>query len=738
MKAPSVKCAICHIAVGATDIIHHYVDEHKISGLDTCEYFNFDDEDSFLKWKKSIEKTTVCQYNKECRHSRNRNSWKYICHRSGEFQTGSKGIRNLKTQGTKKIDGFCPAYIYKQNVGDKIQVSFMKTHVGHENELSHVNISPSKKVEIASKLAQKIPKRDILNNIRDSFDGKELQRTHIITLKDISNIAEKYNLKDYKRDQSDGISVDVIVNEKQSEVLYYKPQDSIDPSNIFLKKENFVLILMNDAQCEMLKKFGNNIIAVDGTHGTGYDFTLHTLIVMDELHQGFPVASMISDRKDTSVLNFFFSHVKQKIGGISIEPNVFMSDMADELYKAWKEVMGVPRHRLFCSWHVIKRWKENLNKIKNKDKQDEMYKILRCLLEELDENKFNVMLAKLLEKFDTDTELKEFQDYFLSSYVSRTELWAYCFRHHLGINTNMSLERIHKTIKYYFLQAKCCQRLDKFLHYFFEFLRDRLFDRIIMQQKGKVSYKLRELRKRHKKVNSEMTVTAEENIYLVNSKDTIYFVSQHVECIPNCKLRCNQCNTCIHKFICTCLDSSIKWNMCKHIHTVCQYINNMNSSNRTIIFPGIEPTHTNSDSLEGYDLDLDLHLQEGDDQPQDNGLLRNEDGPTSNNLLQEASTTGPTNEQLRQMHEEIVNDIIKTEKDRLIYASFLQKAKERISIQNKTLDPPQFISSVKVNPKKNIDKQRRLYSTKKKPQKSQNTRQIPSAQERNDFYFKSL
>jgi hypothetical protein len=40
---------------------------------------------------------------------------------------------------------------------------------------------------------------------------------------------------------------------------------------------------MNKSQKVMFKEFGNNILAVDGTHGlNGYDFELTTLMVIDE------------------------------------------------------------------------------------------------------------------------------------------------------------------------------------------------------------------------------------------------------------------------------------------------------------------------------------------------------------------------------------------------------------------------------------------------------------------------
>ena len=88
---------------------------------------------------------------------------------------------------------------------------------------------------------------------------------------------------------------------------------------------------------------------------------------------------MISDQKDGKVLNLFFSIVKKKIG-MNLRPNVFMSDMAEELYTAWEEVMGCPKQQIFCIWHVLEKWKENLReKVKDKDLRDNAYKKLRTI-----------------------------------------------------------------------------------------------------------------------------------------------------------------------------------------------------------------------------------------------------------------------------------------------------------------------------------------------------------------------
>lgn len=69
---------------------------------------------------------------------------------------------------------------------------------------------------------------------------------------------------------------------------------------------DFCLVIMTDIQKSMFKQFGDNIIAVDGTHGlNNYDFELTSILVVDEFGEGIPVAFMFTNRKDTYIYQFF-------------------------------------------------------------------------------------------------------------------------------------------------------------------------------------------------------------------------------------------------------------------------------------------------------------------------------------------------------------------------------------------------------------------------------------------------
>lgn len=173
-----------------------------------------------------------------------------------------------------------------------------------------------------------------------------------------------------------------------------------------------------------------------------------------------------------------------------------------------------------------------------------------------------------------DPETIEFATYF-EMYVKNKQHWAYCYRLRSGLNTNMHIERMHRTIKHLYLKGKFTKRLDKALCAILQFVRDKIFQRLIVAHKGKVCTKLSDMRQRHKTSQTLDIgkVVPYETGWIVpsTSKKEIYLIEElQADCM--CKLVCNECVACIHKYTCTCLDSSVKWNMCKHIHLVAQFL----------------------------------------------------------------------------------------------------------------------------------------------------------------------
>ncbi|GFV71925.1 MULE domain-containing protein [Trichonephila clavipes] len=91
-----------------------------------------------------------------------------------------KGLWHLKTQGSNKIDGYCPAEIkvFVSETG-ACSIKFCKTHPGHRNDIGHLSLTDFERQHIATKIASKIP----FDEIRDSVTDSKLERIHLLTKK---------------------------------------------------------------------------------------------------------------------------------------------------------------------------------------------------------------------------------------------------------------------------------------------------------------------------------------------------------------------------------------------------------------------------------------------------------------------------------------------------------------------------------------------------------------------------
>ncbi|GFS36675.1 uncharacterized protein NPIL_228381 [Nephila pilipes] len=196
-----------------------------------------------------------------------------ICHRSGNFMSESKGLRHLKILGSNKINAYCPAALkVTEHTDGKCIVSYQKVHVGHQKDLGHLFLTADERKNIASKIAAKIPLDNILDEIRNSISDAGLERVHLLTKKDLHNIEKSFNLfSNSVKHENDGVSVDMWVREMQNSenpcILFYKTQGSTCTQYSFLKENDFVLIIMTEAQGEILKKFNSDCICMDGTWG---------------------------------------------------------------------------------------------------------------------------------------------------------------------------------------------------------------------------------------------------------------------------------------------------------------------------------------------------------------------------------------------------------------------------------------------------------------------------------------
>jgi len=157
--------------------------------------------------------------------------------------------------------------------------------------------------------------------------------------------------------------------------------------------------------------------------------------------------------------------------------------------------MGPVPHRIFCSWYIDKAWRQNLNKIigtQCKEKQSTVYKSLKMLQTISSDTEFKKILNKCIIEMMNDPETKDFGIYFEQMYANRATSWAYCYGKGLGVNCNMHLESMHKTIKYHYLNGCKIGRLDKSIMTIRRFTRDKKVERMIKLTKSKLTTRIQD------------------------------------------------------------------------------------------------------------------------------------------------------------------------------------------------------------------------------------------------------
>lgn len=425
--------------------------------------------------------------------------------------------------------------------------------------------------------------------MKNLYDVKTLT-----TRRDLLNVQRDFNLTnliDGRCHQSDYISVNLWI-EKMNQL-----PDHENPIVFHVQDATtFFLLISTEFQKQMLQQFGSRAICIDSTHGTNeYDFHLTTIVVIDEYGNGFPCSYCISENKDSATWSLYFQKLKDVVGPIKTE--IFMSDDDPSFYNAWETIMGPVTHRLLCSWHVDQSWRKQLrSKVKgSQEKKALIYKTLKVIHHEPDVGSFEVMLDGFLEELENDSESKEFCDYLRSTYLNRIQQWAYCYRRGCGINTNMFLESVHKTLKYYYFRRKKNKRMDKCINALLKFTRNKNFDRFVKIAKNKYCLKEDNIVRSHTeaiKILPSQIHALTETSWEVESgrtKGLLYEVVR-VRSVcneDNCKLKCRKCNICSHIYVCECPDHVLKLNICKHIHAcVLQTLENEQEPNCEDIHDG--------------------------------------------------------------------------------------------------------------------------------------------------------
>ena len=251
-----------------------------------------------------------------------------------------------------------------------------------------------------------------------------------------------------------------------------------------------------------------------------------------------------------------------------------------------------------------------------------------------------------------------------------------------------------------------------------KFVRDRTFERARKQAMGKPTMRQENIYERHRlslKLQVEhVQETESSSIFKVmssNDNNTMYEVSIIAEKCPetSCFLKCIDCGVCIHTFMCSCPDSLVLNNMCKHIHLVQRKV--------------VGETRVENEAIHGMSVDQEYVDQELSTIAANVSTARKTDPEVLHTKVAEtcrrietAAMSSYNPDALTQLQSQL-NSALHT------FISMNNEAFQRI---RPVLQQPA---------NKNLEKQQRFFSIKKKRKKEQNVKYAkPTRQQKQDYY----
>lgn len=388
------------------------------------------------------------------------------------------------------------------------------------------------------------------------------------------NIVKKYSISGIGKSDRTGVrnatSAETLLSEckemSHNPILLYKKNGE---THLLLDIDDVMIVIMNDVQIELLKKFATEKICIDSTNYVKKShFKLIAILVIDEYGEEFPCCFCITNKVNDTTMSLLFETMKMVTGPLATK--VLISDDDPCYYVSWEKSMGKVETRLLSKWHVDEDWKTNLKLINDKRIKYEVYSKLRTLLEETNQDTF----PSLLNEFSTDLReqgLHDFCNYFTSNYAYRQEVWASCYRSKEFLNHDMVFEAFHRLLKHIHLKGIKQQNIDILLNMLFKAIREKVFTRLrCMEDCAGTSY-TEKLYKRHRRRHEAKDISlVESNHWHVKcdrQENAAYVVKLESESCA-CKRKCQRCSVCVHMYSCTCNDYLINHNLCKHIHSV--------------------------------------------------------------------------------------------------------------------------------------------------------------------------
>lgn len=205
-------------------------------------------------------------------------------------------------------------------------------------------------------------------------------------------------------------------------------------------------------------------------------------------------------------------------------------------------------------------------------------------MQEKDSATFKMMLREFCDSLDKDPDAFDFAEHFKENYLNNTPSWACCFRLQEGLSTSNHIERLYKTVKSAFLNGRKAKRIDMGIEGLLTLVKVKLSNRFHATIQNELA-DIINLHKSSLELDIGSVRVVEGGWEVTDSVAEAYFVKKNETC--TCQLICPECNACLHRYSCSCVESSVKSIMCKHVHLVGRFKKERGQSNNLLALDGL-------------------------------------------------------------------------------------------------------------------------------------------------------
>ncbi|PIC39459.1 hypothetical protein B9Z55_011139 [Caenorhabditis nigoni] len=334
-KCPAADCL--EFFEKRENLAYHYSDIHEPDS--EVEKQKFQTETEFLGWLNTRNQQTCTTW--KIRSSYDGKAYRICGHEGEHHSSASKNIVNHSKKMTGSMT--CPAFLKteKDFSTGELQVTSYFEHYGHEKKHQYRKLNHEEVDIIAGMMKNGLTNPQIVRYC-DKRYGSDLSNrlAHLLVddlryrvrmfldIKFFRTIRKTHQLYSGRYDDDDLTSVAKRVerNDPDDGILHYTPPDE--------NGAGMRLIIMTPAQKELFAKYGNRGISIDDTHNsTRYSLKLTTIIVLNGLDRGIPVAYMLSSSCTSEDVQKLFECVKQQLP--MFNPEFFMSDEAQAFWNGF-------------------------------------------------------------------------------------------------------------------------------------------------------------------------------------------------------------------------------------------------------------------------------------------------------------------------------------------------------------------------------------------------------------------